>query len=264
METVPGPRLPLACALVGLDAPKGLRAQAEWAGALGFEGLQIDAMSPETRPRDLGRSARRDIGAILRRAELACSGVDLWIPPQHFADPGRADRALSAVGEALGFAAELAELTGGFPVVSVALPSGESGDALLPLLAARAASSGASLADHRWPPVAAASPASRFVDGRDVGIGIDPAEIILVESALADPALAVSRAGSRLAAVRLADLNAAGRAPPGSGRLDLVSFSVAVATSGFKGFTALDLRGVREQGTVARRLVERLGRRGAP
>jgi len=258
------PRLPLSCALAGLEAARGLRAQAEWAGATGFDAVQLDASASEARPRDLGRSARRDIGAILRRAELVCSGIDLWIPPAHFVDAARADRALSAVAEALGLASELAELTGGAPVVSLALPAGAQGDDLLPVLAARAASGGATLADHRWPQIALDSPAAVLIDGRTVGFGVDPAAIMLAESVLADPAMAVSRAGSRLASVRINDLNSSGRTPPGSGRLDLLSLATAFVTNGSARHAVLELRGLRAQDEVARRTVALLGRRGAP
>lgn len=264
MDAALAPRLPLSCALFGLGAPRAFRAQAEWAAERGFEGVQIDATSPETRPRDLGRSARRDLGAILRRAELACSGIDLWIPPEHFTDPSRSDRALSAVAEALGLASELAELTGGRPVVCVTLPAGASGDALLPVLASAASSAGATLADHRWPVPSDGSPVSNLVDGRTVGVGIDPVSIILAQSVIADPEGAVSRAGARLASVRLSDFDAGSRVAPGTGRLDLLGYAVSVATSGFGGFSVLDLRGLRDQRSVADRTVARLGRRGSP
>ncbi|MEM7756072.1 MAG: hypothetical protein AAF297_10600, partial [Planctomycetota bacterium] len=75
------PALPASKAAIGAVSAMGARA------------IQLDATRAGLRPRDLERSARRDLAATMRREELAFSGVDLWIPPHHFVDPDRADRA---------------------------------------------------------------------------------------------------------------------------------------------------------------------------
>ena len=73
---------------------------------LGISGVQWPAMRAGLRPRDLDASGRRDLQSTLRRHELSMSGVDLWIPPEHFGDAGRVDRVVSAVEESVRFAAQ--------------------------------------------------------------------------------------------------------------------------------------------------------------
>ena len=120
----------------GASPAQSLRALAPWAAQAGYRDLQLDAAAAGLRPRELGRSARRDLASMLRRSGLGCSGVDLWIPAAHFADPARSDRAVSAVLDALEFAHELAGLTGGAPVLSTRLPWTEAPAAAVTLLEA--------------------------------------------------------------------------------------------------------------------------------
>ncbi|HBS28785.1 MAG TPA: hypothetical protein DEB06_04900 [Phycisphaerales bacterium] len=60
--------------------------------------------------------------------------------------------------------------------------------------------------------------------------------------------------------MRLSDLSSTGRVAPGTGRLDLLAFAVAVGVSGYSGHAVLDLRGVAGQEGAARGVVDRLGR----
>src|SRR5690606_13026801 len=89
---------PAALSIAGVrDDPAlkgaGPRAPIEAAAKAGFRAVALDASAAGLRPRDLDRSARRDLAALLRRLELAFAGLDLWIPPEHFASPEHADRA---------------------------------------------------------------------------------------------------------------------------------------------------------------------------
>lgn len=89
------------------DEPMSVREALAAIAALGYRGAQLNAADPATRPRDLGPSARRDLAATLARHELACAGIDLFIPPSHFSDPAQQSRAFDAVISAIGLGADL-------------------------------------------------------------------------------------------------------------------------------------------------------------
>jgi len=118
----------LACSLRGLashahapsDSARGL---IEWVSAEGCRGVVLDAIHPEMRPRDLGRSARRDLAASVRRAELEWMGIDVFVPAAHLASAEHSDRALAAVIGAIELAGELRTMgIGDKPVVTLDLP----------------------------------------------------------------------------------------------------------------------------------------------
>ena len=77
-----------------------------WVASRGIAGVQLSATHPSMRPRDLGVSARRDLRATLARYELVVTGIDAWIPSEHFIDPAHADRAIEAACAACEFASE--------------------------------------------------------------------------------------------------------------------------------------------------------------
>ncbi len=248
----------LSISLAGLNndpaAPwfGGARAAISWAAAAGFRCIQLDATAPGIRPRELGRSARRDLAAFLRRSELSLSGVDLWIPPEHFMDPTRVSRAVDAANQAAELAGELARWSGGGGgFVSVVFPSGLAPD-ISGSLAESAMKCGAELADHRL----AASPTAKGPDGAAVpshislGTGIDPAAALLAGQ---DPSILAARAGARLLAARLSDASLVSRVTPGSagGRLDEMAYLAALSVAGFKRPLVLDLRGVSHQASAA-------------
>lgn len=247
------PLPPLALALAGLEAARDPRTALEWVAAAGFNAVQLDAASPALRPRDLDRSARRDLAALLRRLELTCSGVDLLIPAEHFADPQRSDRAASATADAIDFAADMASLAGGAaarPSLSLALPA-EGAEGAVGALVDRADRRSTALADLTWPPREAAPDASS-----PLRIGLDPAALLL---AGADPALEAARLAPRLASARLSDISAAGRVPPGRGRLDVLAYGASLVATGYGGFLVLDLRAVPNQQAVAASVLAQLG-----
>lgn len=239
------PRVSIALCGLGPNGPAGgdVRAQVEWARARGAGAVHLDATAPGVRPRDLDRSARRDLASLLRRNGLALGGIDLWVPPEHFVEPARADRAAAALLGAIDLAAEIADLTGDHGRVArvgVVFPERLPSDARA-LFADRADRAGACVADHAPRAVEAVAGARG-----PLGVGIDPAACLADG---VDPAAAALRAGSALLAARLSDISriaGGGRVVPGSGegRLDVLAYTVALATAGFDGSLAIDVRGL--------------------
>lgn len=233
----------LSISVAGLDAapdrPWGVgdpRGAIQWAAGAGARAIQLDGSLPGLRARELDRSARRGLAAMMRRLELGFSGFDLWIPPAHFSEPAHSDRAAAAVSGALELAAELASLSGSVlgVVVSASLPEGC--DELVGHLASQAETAGVRLADHAWP----ARGEKPGVD-HSVGVGLDPAAVLLKGD---DPAMAASQLGSRLVSARLSDASAGVRVNVGQGDLDEMAYSVALATASYAGDLVLDLRGL--------------------
>lgn len=212
--------LPLAPTLAPL-VEGDPREAIEFIARNGFQGVQLSAALPGMRPRELDRSARRDLLARLRRSELAPSGVDLWIPDEHFVDPIHADRAVAAILEAVEFAADLGRVP-----LSIRLPE-KTEDDQVRQIRERAEVCNVAIADHG---------ARSAILGR----GLDPAEIILGGG---DPALEAARTPT-VNAARFSDADraGAGRVPPGTGRLDVLEYQVALVSSHFASSVVLDLR----------------------
>ncbi|MCC6322504.1 MAG: sugar phosphate isomerase/epimerase [Phycisphaerales bacterium] len=206
----------------------------------------------------------------MRRADLDCSGLDLWIPPDHFTDPVHTDRAVAAVTGAIDLAAELAALTSSAivsttpgrstGVVSLALPKDVRSD-VLGLLTERALSRSVRIADHARPMREAGD-----TDSDALGIGIDPAEVL---SDGGDPVAETAKAGSRLVSARLTDVARAGMRGGGriaagtpAGRLDVLAYLVALATAGYSRPVVADLRGIPGQALAAEHAVDIM--RGPP
>lgn len=247
------PTIDLSLALAGLPTGPGsapTRRALEWAASVGFRHVQLNAAAPDARPRDLSRSARRDLAALLRRLELSCSGVDLWAPPGDFLDHARADRAWSAAGEAAEFAAEIALLAGGRARLALSLPPDERAAAAVAALAERSQRHGTRIADYSWP-----TRWHQQVGGERIGVGIDPAVLLLAGE---DPAARLSQAGQLIAGARLTDLSASGRVEPGSGRLDLTAYLAAIATNPAHEPAVLDVRGLPSADAVAARILTRI------
>lgn len=200
--------------------------------AMGVRGITLDASVPDFRPRALSRSARRDLAASLRRRELEFTGLDLWIPPEHFADATNAHRAIDAVSQAAEMSAELATLVGGRsrPVVSVLLPN-EMNETDRLAIGANAQRVGAVIADHQ-------PEQGEHVAG--IAIGIDPVMMLVAGMS---PGKAVMHAGEHLAAVRLCDHNAMGRCTVGASgsKLDVKGYAGALIVADQEWIT-LDVR----------------------
>lgn len=239
------PRPPAAVAIPIASAAKELREPRNAiraASSTGYRAVQLDVATPGLRPRDLDRSGRRDLAAALRRLNLHLSGVDLWIPPAHFADPANAERALSAVDQAIAHVAELSALVGRGSLgaslgrtVCLTFPKSLPCDTLSHL-AASAATHGVLLADHTWPSAHAS------VEGA-IAQGIDPAALL---SAGLDPIAAITTAPAVVVAARLTDSDSLGRVNIGSrrGRLDLDAFAASLVVRGFTGCVVVDTRGL--------------------
>lgn len=274
---------PISIAMAGLEpaaiglggrAPGGERVREviAWAAKSGVRALQVDATAAGIRPRELDRSARRDLAALLRRNELACSGVDVFIPPEHFRDGGTVDRAVSSVLGAIELAADLATLASGAVVtrmstaqacVSVVLPSVQA-DAKSDRAHAHAASAreaiiahaarhGVRIADFAWPI------AESEADGRGdtLGVGLDPAVVL---GAGADPSTLAAKLAARVADARLSDIKKGPggiRTIPGAagGSLDVVSYLIALATAGYPRHVVLDMRGLQDPAAAVRHAV---------
>ncbi len=219
------PDLPLAPTLAALgDQPKAALDRLSQAR---FRFVQLSATQPGLRPRDLDRSARRDLSASLRRFELRLAGLDLWIPPEHFNDPAFVDRAMSAVTATLELAADLGRCP-----VSLALPSESPDEEVVESLGQQSARFGVPIADHNTTPI----------EDESIGVGLDPAAWLSRES---DPAKGVTQHASRLVSARLSDLLDTGLRGPigqGQGRLDVLAYRVALTSSGYEQPVVADAR----------------------
>ncbi|MFG0259133.1 MAG: hypothetical protein ACF8LK_02180 [Phycisphaerales bacterium JB041] len=241
------PPLSLAlAALRGVNDATHPRQHIEWAVAGGFRSVTLDAATPGFRPRELDRSGRRDLAALLRRLELGLMGVDLWIPPTHFGDAAHAERAVEAAAAAIDLVADLAGLNHGERVISLSLPRDrEEASAAISTIAGHADSRSVEIADHCWPPVEA-----RESDA--VRVGLDPAALLLAGD---NPAKAAARTGDRLAVARLSDASDIGRVAPGGrdGRLNDLAYVIALVTATYRRPVVLDTRGLPAPGEAALR-----------
>lgn len=234
----PTQELPLAPTLAALpDEPRrGMRRLAE----AKFRYVQLSAMQPNLRPRELDDGARRDLAATLRRYELIPAGIDVFIPPLHFADAAHVERAVHAVTETITLAAMLDRCS-----VCLSLPGGTDDDEdhdastleqAMEALRDAADHHGVVLADHAVPP------REERMNDELIGIGIDPAASL---ASGGDPVQGAQRWGRSLRAARLVDLTSTGmRGPIGQpdGRLDVRGYKIALSVSEFSGPVVLDAR----------------------
>lgn len=232
---------PLTLALAGLTpigpAPADhFRAALALAAQAGCAAVHLDGTLPGMRARELDRSARNEIGAAIRRAGLVCSGLDLWIPPEHLAQPSTVDRAATAAIQAIELAADVARASAAAaPAVSLLLPHNADPQAVA-ALASAAERFGVALADHAMRDDPAVPP------GAAVGAGVDPAAAL---AAGRDPAALATAAGPTLVSPRLSDINStAQRCAAGTGRLDVLAYAVAIITAGCPRPVVLDVRSV--------------------
>jgi sugar phosphate isomerase/epimerase len=226
-----------------------------WVASRGIAGVQLSATHPSMRPRDLGVSARRDLRATLARYELVVTGIDAWIPSEHFIDPSHADRAIEAACAACEFASEFGRVPVTLQLPRAASIAGALGTAphaagassnaaqeshaarrhdAIGAIASAAERSGVTIADASgaagapWPPM---------------GVSLDPAAV-LAEGG--DPVNMVSQLGPRLVSARVVDLLRSGMRGPvgaaGESRLDVLGFRVALEMAGLARFPVIDAR----------------------
>ncbi len=268
---------------LGLAALRGFaavrsdpRAPIELAAQAGFRSITLDGAAPQLRPRELDRSARRDLASLCRRLELTISGLDLWIPAGHFIDPKTLDRAANATLEAIDLLGDLtdlnrATLSDSSPnVVSLIMPDSIDSSTLDAILS-KADARSIRIADHTCPPrqpkpddgTPIASdhpmPPNRLVlmDHPVLGVGLDPAACLL---AGLSPAKLAARMGDRLAMARLSDASDVSRVEPGQsgshepGKLNDLAYAVGLHTAGYHRPVTLDLRGVPQPERICQRV----------
>ena len=292
------PPLPLSLCLSGLRLGYGqdisaatLRDVLPWIVNLGCRAVQLSATASGLKPRELDRSARRDLAAVIRRVGLTVSGVDCLVPPEHFAKPEHQDRAVAAVGAACEFASEMASLLpAGYPTAAVTLLlHKETPEDVQEAMAGHAEREGCVLCELNWPllragnsltshqqprasskaaaAAAALGPRNSLAVVPDVvpdvaaqtatAPGHGPFRMALDPAALLmgglDPLALAARMGARLSHARLSDVSTAGRIAPGSpdGRLDLMGYAVALSAAQYNGPLVLDLRTVHDQAAAA-------------
>ncbi|MBL4591362.1 MAG: hypothetical protein JKY96_05320, partial [Phycisphaerales bacterium] len=146
-----GPDISVSFAGAQIPASDGSpRAMLDWGRSVGARGVVLDGARAGFRAREIGRSARRDLAASMRRREIEIAGIDLWIPAEHFALPEHCGRAVEVVIQTCVLASELASLVGGRSVgrVSVMTPASIDADVLREM-GDGAAMVGAEIVDHR-------------------------------------------------------------------------------------------------------------------
>lgn len=212
------------------------------AAELGYRAVQLDATHPQTRPRSLDRSARRDLAALLRRHQLRCTGLDLWLPPAHLAEGPHVERATEAIVDAIGLARELTGLVETRAIVSVVLPINANAEAMS-VIEATARKHEVSVADHAWPAREA---------GDDVwgDVGLDPSMAIMANQSAAK---AATQLGPRLSTARLRDAGVSGHVPvdSASGTLDVSAYAAALSISAPNIPIVADVRSLRDASSAA-------------
>lgn len=108
------PELSLAMSSVSRSVWLGMLAPREQikacaAGVLSAGGrhLTLDVTANGFRPRELDRSARRDLVATFNRDEVLLSGLDCLVPAEHLRDREKLDRAVAAISAAIELAADM-------------------------------------------------------------------------------------------------------------------------------------------------------------
>lgn len=230
MSSLSDSLLPLSPTLQPLVRAGGdPRAALSRLGQAGYGFVQLSATMPTMRPRELDRSARRDLRARLSRCGLRVAGVDLWIPPEHYLASAHCDRAIGAVLQAIELAADLGRVS-----LSLKLPPGLD-DRALHAIRQQADTCSVSMADHGEA-------------DNDLDTGVDPAELLAADGP--GPALVVCRS-TRLIAARFSDSNGSQRVTPGTGLLDAEAYQVALLTARSLHAVVLDLRELVDPWTAA-------------
>jgi len=200
-------------------SPLGVREAIAWLSELGLRGAQLSATDAATRPRDLDRSARRDLRATLARHELACSGIDFFIPTAHYTDPANVSRAFDALIGAIGLAADLGRVPLTAPIPAEGAPE----------VRAAASESALRLGVPLLEPVTTGGDAGAVRPEPPFLASVDTAAVL---AAGGDPVSAVVSLGRSLGGVRVVDLLRSGLRGPilerGESRLDAGALRVAL------------------------------------
>jgi hypothetical protein len=212
----------------GAGAPT-MRDALAWMARIGLRGVQFDATAPETRARELPPSARRDLRATLHRNELACAGLDFFIPSAHYTDPVHVSRAFDALVGAIGLGADLGRVP-----VTAPMPSDVSVD-LRDAVAAEASRLGVQ--------VLLAAENDAFAAPAPFAASVDCAAVL---AAGGRPEEVIARLGTKVGGVRVVDLLRSGlRGPilaPHDSRLDALAVRLAVELAGLPFLPVIDAR----------------------
>ena len=211
------------------------------AARLGFRGVTLSAAQLGTRPRELDRSERRGLIAELKRLELNCDSVDLFIPPEHFTVPDTMDRAIHAVRDALDLASDLAAsaLFLRLPPESLDETPSEAIGALMGFAdSSRVRLADVGLGGRALNALESGAPIS-------IGIGIDTASWLADGR---DPLEGLILHGGLVGGVRLVGLDETGsRVPPASeARINLEAWRQAFEIDAHGASLVIDARGWRD------------------
>lgn len=198
--------------------------------------VSLSCNTPGLRPRELGRSARRDLAGTLRRADLGCSGTDLFVPPRHLADPPHSERAVEAYLGALAFALDMADLIGAPPVLTTTLPRDDASEQAIRTVASEADRLGVTIADLSLP----------LGEGTTIAPGLDPASLLQRDE---DPVTTGAKLAKTLAIARLSDADEGGRCPVGDGHLDAFAYLLSLSAGGYTGPIVIDVRALKDPWT---------------
>ena len=215
----------------------------------GFTAVQLDATLSGVRPRELGRTARRELAVYTKRLGLAITGLDFMIPNEHYRDPAHMERAADSAVAACGLAAELGRVP-----VSLNIPADSADPMIAESIASAADQVGVCLAIHDE---AQHAGLVKWLDQQGASLltaGLDPAALLLSRN---DPIKVAQSMGGRLGVARLSDARRgevdAGRVPVGRGDLDLLAYRVSVDIAPLRrGPVVLDLRGLADPVAAAR------------
>ncbi|MCC7146805.1 MAG: hypothetical protein IT443_10190 [Phycisphaeraceae bacterium] len=206
----------------------------------GFTAAQLDATLPGVRPRELDQRARRDLAGTFVRSGVQLAGLDLFIPPAHFAQSDKIDRAMAATLAGIQLAADLGRLP-----LSLALAPKELSDDAKTALVEAADGCGIRLAIHAEHQFDDLLAWVKQVDLPILGIGLDPVPLLAGGQ---DPAQVAARHSAHLVCARLGDWQSRSapadgqRCAPGSGNLDLIPYRMTLdLATGRAGPVVLDL-----------------------
>lgn len=198
---------------------------AQW----GYHSVHLSAAQRGIRPRELDRSARRDLLTTLGRHGMMLGGLDLLIPLEDFTDSSKLDRAATATLAAIDLAADLGRVP-----LCLNLPVSEVAHDVRGELVAAAERRGVPLAIHAEHETDALLSWLQEIDQRCVGAAIDPATQLALRH---DPCDVAVRLSEHLLVARLDDggtpsvASPGGRCSVGQGRLDLLAYRAALAAA---------------------------------
>lgn len=212
-------------------------------------GVQLDATMPGLRPRELDESARRDIASFLRRRGLRCTGVDLFIPPEHYTRSDSQDRAMTALDAAMTLARSVSDGAGNASITTQ-LP--DSPGEITQAISDAANRVGVQVGMSQWP--VAALPEHHS----PLRIALDPALVLAKGD---DPAAQCARLAASILALRLTDASSQGlrvEAASSGGRLRLDALLVSHALLAPGTPLVLDARGLQSPIPALERLAARV------